>query len=117
MTSPIALDPETSALLVMDFQTAVVEMVPADKDSLLARTARLIEVARKAGMKVIYVVVGFRAGYPEVSDLARPERHGRVNLRPDRPLGEPPALPDGSVSGTSPPRGSCKADQVGEELP
>ncbi len=67
MTSPIALDPGTSALLVMDFQTAVVEMVPADKDSLLPRTARLIAVARRVGMKVIYVVVGFRAGYPEVS--------------------------------------------------
>ena len=42
-------------------------MVPADSDALLARTASLIEAARKAGMKVIYVVVGFRAGYPEVS--------------------------------------------------
>src|ERR1700733_2829256 len=67
MTSSLALDPGTSALLVMDFQTAVVEMVPADKETLLPRTAGLIEAARKAGMKVIYVVVGFRAGYPEVS--------------------------------------------------
>ena len=67
MTSSLSIDPETSALLVMDFQTAVVEMVPADKDILVARTADLIERARKAGMRVIYVVVGFRAGYPEVS--------------------------------------------------
>ena len=67
MTASLALDPKTSALLVMDFQTAVVEMVPADSDALLGRTAKLIEAARKVGMRVIYVVVGFRPGYPEVS--------------------------------------------------
>jgi nicotinamidase-related amidase len=67
MTDKLSLHPKTSALLVMDFQTAVVEMVPSDKDVLLSRTARLVEAARKAGMRVIYVVVAFRAGYPEVS--------------------------------------------------
>src|SRR5689334_22451823 len=65
--SPSTIDPRTSALLVMDFQTAVVEMVPTEKEGLLARTAKLVEGARKAGMRVIYVVVSFRAGYPEVS--------------------------------------------------
>ena len=67
MTDKLHLDPKTSALLVMDFQTAILEMVPADKDPLLARTARLIEAARKARMMVAYVVVGFRPGYPEAS--------------------------------------------------
>jgi nicotinamidase-related amidase len=61
------LDPKTSALLVMDFQTRVVEMLGAGADLLLARTASLVHVARKAGMKVIYIVAGFRDGYPEVS--------------------------------------------------
>jgi nicotinamidase-related amidase len=65
--SPSTIDPKTSALLVMDFQTAVVEMVPAEKEGLLTRTAKLVESAREAGMRVIYVVVSFRAGYPEVS--------------------------------------------------
>ena len=74
MTS--ALDPKTTALLVMDFQTAVVEMVPTEKEPLLARTTSLIETVRKAGMKVIYVVVGFRAGYPEVS--ARNQSFGPI---------------------------------------
>jgi nicotinamidase-related amidase len=68
----LSLDPKTTALLVMDFQTAIVDGpgVHGDasaKESLLARTATVIEAARKAGMKVIYVVVGFRPGYPEVS--------------------------------------------------
>jgi nicotinamidase-related amidase len=67
MPTPLSLDPKTSALLVMDFQTAVVEMIAAEKDALLSRTSKLIEVARKSGMRVIYIVVGFRVGYPEVS--------------------------------------------------
>lgn len=65
--SPWTVDPKSAALLVMDFQSAVVEMVPTDGEALLARTARLLEAARKAGVRVVYVVVGFRAGYPEVS--------------------------------------------------
>jgi nicotinamidase-related amidase len=68
----VSLDPTTSALLVMDFQTAIVEG-PAvhgdavDKRALLTRTAVLIETVRKAGIRIIYVVVGFRPGYPEAS--------------------------------------------------
>ena len=34
---------------------------------MLARTADLIRAARGAGLPIIYVVVGFRPGYPEVS--------------------------------------------------
>lgn len=64
----LALDPARSALLVMDFQVWVVDSYAADKDALLARTAEVIEAARTRGMRVIYVVVGFREGYPEVSD-------------------------------------------------
>jgi nicotinamidase-related amidase len=67
MTDKLRIDPKTSALLIMDFQTSVVDLVATDKDALLARTAGLIEAARKAGVKVIYVVVGFRPGHPEVS--------------------------------------------------
>jgi nicotinamidase-related amidase len=67
MATAPALDPKTSALLVMDFQTAVVEMVATGHEALLSRTRGLIDAARQAGLRVIYVVVGFRAGYPEVS--------------------------------------------------
>jgi nicotinamidase-related amidase len=61
------LDSKTTALLLMDFQAGIVEMVAIEKEALLARTARLVEAARKAGVRVVYVVVGFRPGYPEVS--------------------------------------------------
>jgi nicotinamidase-related amidase len=66
-TASLSLDPKTSALLVMDFQTSIVESFTTERDGLLARAAALIEGARKAGMKVVYVVVAFRPGYPEVS--------------------------------------------------
>lgn len=63
----LAIDPKTTALLVMDFQTAIVEGYATDSQALLGRTAALIEAARAAGVMVVYVVVGFRAGYPEVN--------------------------------------------------
>jgi nicotinamidase-related amidase len=72
----LQIDPRTTALLVMDFQTMIVEgpvlaTSGVDKPALLARTASVIDGARKAGVHVIYVVVGFRAGYPEVSSRNR----------------------------------------------
>jgi nicotinamidase-related amidase len=67
MTSDLSIDPKTSALLVMDFQTTILEGFAPDKTALLSWTTSLIQVVRKAGMKIIYVVVGFRSGYPEVS--------------------------------------------------
>jgi nicotinamidase-related amidase len=68
MADNLSIDRRTSALLVMDFQTLIVDNYAAGAEALLDRTAKLIAVARTAGMRVIYVVVGFRPGYPEVSD-------------------------------------------------
>ncbi len=63
----ISMMQKTSALLVMDFQTLIVDGFATDSKGLLARTAGLIEAARAAGVMVMYVVVGFRPGYPEIS--------------------------------------------------
>jgi len=68
MADHLSIDRRTSALLVMDFQTLIVDNYAAGAEALLDRTAKLIAVARTVGMRVIYVVVGFRPGYPEVSD-------------------------------------------------
>ena len=68
MADNLSINRRTSALLVMDFQTLIVDNYAADAEALLDRTAELIAAARTAGMRVIYVVVGFRPGYPEVSD-------------------------------------------------
>jgi nicotinamidase-related amidase len=77
MNAALSIDPKTSALLVMDFQNATVDAIPTDKNAFLARTAALVESARNAGMKVIYVVVGFRPGYPEAS----PRNHAFAQIR------------------------------------
>jgi nicotinamidase-related amidase len=61
------LDPRRTALLVMDFQRTIVERIASDPAVLLDRTARLLAAARAAGVRVIFVGVGFREGYPEVS--------------------------------------------------
>src|SRR6202030_3475693 len=68
MADNLSIDCRTSALLVIDFQTLIVDNYAAGTEALLDRTATLMAVARTAGMRVIYVVVGFRPGYPEVSD-------------------------------------------------
>jgi nicotinamidase-related amidase len=67
VSDKLAIDPKATALLVMDFQTWIVDGYAADKEALLRRTARVIQAARNAQVMVIYVVVGFRVGYPEVS--------------------------------------------------
>ena len=51
----------------MDFQTLIVDGFATDGKALLSRTADLLEAARAAGVVVVYVVVGFRPGYPEIS--------------------------------------------------
>jgi nicotinamidase-related amidase len=63
----LALDPKTTALLVMDMQSGILDRVADRKEALLAQTSKLLDAARKASIRVIYVVVGFRPGYPEVS--------------------------------------------------
>jgi nicotinamidase-related amidase len=67
VSKKISVDPITGALLVMDFQIMTVNGYAADAEGLLASTAGLVEAARQAGMMVIHVVVGFRAGHPEIN--------------------------------------------------
>jgi nicotinamidase-related amidase len=55
-----------SALLVMDVQRSIVDRFD-DDSGYLTRLREAVGVARAAGMPVIYVVVGFRAGHPEIS--------------------------------------------------
>jgi nicotinamidase-related amidase len=55
-----------TVLLVMDVQRGVVERF-GDDAGYLSRVSRAVIAARAAGIPVIYVVVGFRAGHPEIS--------------------------------------------------
>jgi nicotinamidase-related amidase len=56
----------STALLVMDVQQSIVDRFAGD-EGYLPRLAAAVEAARVAGVGVIYVTIGFRAGYPEVS--------------------------------------------------
>ena len=57
----------STALLVMDLQQGVVNRFGEDA-GYLTRLSAAISAARGAGIGVIYVVVAFRPGYPEISD-------------------------------------------------
>jgi nicotinamidase-related amidase len=56
----------TTALLVMDVQRGIVERFAQDA-GYLPRLRGAIDAARTARIPVVYVVVRFRPGYPEVS--------------------------------------------------
>jgi len=64
---PLILDRQHSALLVMDYQNEILASRGEAAQALLDRAASVIAAARAAGLPIIYVVVAFRAGYPEVS--------------------------------------------------
>ena len=55
-----------TALLVMDMQVGIVKRF-AQTGDLLTLTSTTINAARAASIPVIYVVVAFRPGYPEIS--------------------------------------------------
>ena len=56
----------TAALLVMDVQNGIVARY-AEDSGLLDRLELAVAAAREAGVPVIFVRVGFRAGFPEVA--------------------------------------------------
>ena len=62
MESTVAKD---TALLVMDVQQFSLKSIK-DANYYIHGIARSIAAARQAGIPIIYVVVGFRPGYPEV---------------------------------------------------
>jgi len=57
---------QNTALLIMDMQAGILGMLPG-AEALLVKAAKAISTARKRNIPVIYVVVGFRQGAPEIS--------------------------------------------------
>jgi nicotinamidase-related amidase len=57
-----------TALLIMDLQPATMGMLGEDAPALAETNKKAIAAARKASIPVIYVVVGFRKGFPELGD-------------------------------------------------
>jgi nicotinamidase-related amidase len=57
---------QNTALLIMDMQTGIVNRL-SDSKGLLSNVVSAIDYARDKKIPVIYVVVGFRQGAPEIS--------------------------------------------------
>jgi nicotinamidase-related amidase len=75
---------QNTALLVMDMQAGIVAMLP-DATQILGAVAKAIAHAREKNIPVIYVVVGFRQGAPEINInnkgfAAVRERFANVNM-------------------------------------
>src|SRR2546426_1795275 len=100
---PITLDPERTALLVIDMQNdfgtkgGMFDLAGIDISQIqkaVAPTARVLGAARKAGMKVIYLKMGFR---PDLSDAGTRDsptwiKHEMMHF------GESVSAPDGKES-------------------
>jgi nicotinamidase-related amidase len=68
MRDKLALDNAKTAVLIMDYQNEIVGMLPEKEQTPLLEKARtILKEARQAGLPVIYVVVRFRDGFPEIS--------------------------------------------------
>lgn len=75
---------QNTALLVMDMQAAILRMLP-DTKALKDNVIKAISHAREKQIPVIYIVVGFRQGGPEISMnnkgfSANKERFANVNM-------------------------------------
>jgi nicotinamidase-related amidase len=66
MTTELSFDAAHSAILCMDYQTGIVSTYIKD-EHLLPRAASVLRHARSSGLTVIYVQVGFRPSFPEIS--------------------------------------------------
>jgi len=63
----LSLVPARTAVLSMDLQTSIVSIYTKDSPDLANRASEVLKEARRLGMAVIHVRVGFRPKLPEVS--------------------------------------------------
>jgi len=83
MASGIELRAETTAVMCMDYQNGIVASYAGQgKDELLSRASSVLDHSRSRGMQVIYIHVGFRPGFPEVS--SRNSLFSAIKTSPER---------------------------------
>ncbi|HYA86377.1 MAG TPA: cysteine hydrolase [Nitrospirota bacterium] len=62
------INPAKTAVLIMDYENDIVGMLPEDiRGPLIEKASMILREARQAKIQIIYVVVRFRDGYPEVN--------------------------------------------------
>ena len=65
----LTLDKRRTAVLMADFHASSMGVNPLVKEKKTVEKSRsVLDAARQAGVQVVYIVVNFREGYPEVSD-------------------------------------------------
>ncbi len=86
-----------TALLVMDVQPGIVERLD-NPDEYLAKVRAAVAAARQSRIPVIYVVVGFRPGLPEINPRNKSFGAIKQTVRPSM-INPQPALPveDGDI--------------------
>ena len=88
-TVPLTFNTGQTALLMADFHREGMGDNPIAQERGTVQTSRaVLEVARQAGMLVVYIVVNFRPGYPEVSErnLIFSERKTSGRVPPPDPV-------------------------------
>ena len=62
------INPGKTAVLIMDYENDIIGMLPKEvRGPLVERADTILKAARQAKIQVIYVVVRFREGYPEIN--------------------------------------------------
>lgn len=68
MLQSLIIDKTKTAILIMDYQNEIVARLPEERQKPLLQAAKkVLRAARRDRLPVIYVIVCFRDGYPEVS--------------------------------------------------
>lgn len=68
VTRELSVDRGRTAVLIMDYENDIVNMLPEkSRTPLLDKAGAILKSAREAHMPIIYVVVRFRNGYPEIN--------------------------------------------------
>jgi nicotinamidase-related amidase len=72
MAASLTLTPDTTAVLCMDYQNDIVGAYSDNRQrEILSKASAVLAAARRVNLPVVYVVVRFREGYPEVSSRNR----------------------------------------------
>jgi nicotinamidase-related amidase len=64
----LPIDRAHTALLAMDCQSGIVSQYVKPPDDFLGRASKAVTTARRAGIPLIHVRVGFRPGLPEIGE-------------------------------------------------
>ncbi len=92
-----SIDRARTAVLIMDYQSGIVgNFGGSDQAGLLQRTQAVLVAARAARIQVVYVVIGFRPGHPEISP--RNSAFGGVKQSGIFATGDPKAEIDSAVA-------------------